>query len=300
MKELEIYASNYSFGVLGEAMQEAGIRSEVIDHLLIHERKHFQADSERTGKEKLGFIINDGWIMAYYMVVDDKSPENLMGIASAPGYREMSEMDWNVYKNAWVNSIKEKNESGKDVLANPDFGKSSEDIEPPSQDNSFDINDLIPHFIDTDHLESEHLMHPGLTRKDIVNSFAREIDKLIDSGVVPPFKDVLNLSLNEFLAFYGDELNKCYKGVINELSISKKDESPKLNGGIDNLVSTESEEKTRVRLKYGDPGWWDNLPPEFKWLERYREQGLPFDEIAPYLKSLTYEIETVVDAFPSF
>lgn len=282
-------------------MHEEGVREQVIDYLLDHERRHYNADNERTGKEKLGFVLGDGWIMAYYMVVDDKTPENLMSIASAPGYSEMSEGDWNVYSHAWRDFLSERNKNQNSDLSSVGEEEKNLKKDPGRPDKHLDLNDIVPRFIDTNQLTGEHLLHPGITRGEIVKRFSEEINKLINTKAIPSFEEASSVSLAEFLNSYGDILSETYKRVIKEISASGKDTAPpKVGDEAEIEVSSIETKKERIRLKYGDPGWWENLPPELKWLEKYQEQGLPFEEIAPFLKSLTYEIEIVADAFPSF
>ena len=274
MKELELSASQVAFGEIHFAMRDEGVRPEIADHLIWHERKHFSQDSERTGNEKIGFILGDGWIMAYYLVCDDRTPETMMAIASAPGYSEMSEADWNIYNSAWrqfldEESIESRSEASKDNV------------------EAIDPDQVLPEFIHKEKLDNYHLLHPEITNREIIVEFGRRIDELIASGKIPNFQETSRLSLKEYLSEYGDILKQAFDDSIAEMKISKNTEvlAESNNLGVGN---TPKEEK--IVLKYGEPGWWENLPANLKWLEKYKETGLPFDPIAPILKTLTYEI----------
>jgi hypothetical protein len=93
---------------LFKGLYDSGLSGKIASHLYIHEKAH--ADSDEEGRGEFGFAISSGWVVAYYLVEGERTPEQLMKIASAPGFSEMSSQDWDVYNVAWKDFMSKLNE----------------------------------------------------------------------------------------------------------------------------------------------------------------------------------------------
>lgn len=115
MRSERIGAENIrTSGSLYRGMVESGISKSVASHLHDHEKAHASADREGYGE--FGFFVTGGFIVAYYLIKGERTPEQLMEIASAPGYAEMSNKDWEIYKNAWKRWLNEAEEEKREKV----------------------------------------------------------------------------------------------------------------------------------------------------------------------------------------
>ena len=94
---------------LFKGLYDSGLPGKIASDLYSHEKAHADADEESRGE--FGYQITTGWVVAYYLVEGDRTPEQLLKIASAPGFSSMSSQDWNVYNRAWrdwMNKVREE------------------------------------------------------------------------------------------------------------------------------------------------------------------------------------------------
>lgn len=115
-----IHSLGQLFQGLSEGLQTNGLSKNTAATLASefadHEGKHVFADSMKNGE--LGFVITPGWIVAYYLIHGERTPLERMQIASAPGFSEMSQQDWNIYNSAyreWLIEVKEERYSNSRV-----------------------------------------------------------------------------------------------------------------------------------------------------------------------------------------
>ena len=93
---------------LFKGLHDSGLSGRIASELYSHEKAHADADEESRGE--FGYRITTGWVVAYYLVEGDRTPEQLLRIASAPGYSNMSSQDWNVYNKAWKEWLNKQHE----------------------------------------------------------------------------------------------------------------------------------------------------------------------------------------------
>jgi len=98
-----------SAGQLFKNLKDSGLSGQIASELYSHEKAHADADFESQGE--FGYVISSGWVVAYYIIQGERNPKQLMEIASAPGFSNMSSKDWEVYNRAWrdwLNYLKEE------------------------------------------------------------------------------------------------------------------------------------------------------------------------------------------------
>lgn len=121
----EVVGSN--LGDLARAAAERDTPSHVIDEPVSHEGDHAREDTEGYGV--FGLLIVPGIeqtfdelnativvfereveivVGAFYRPIGDRTLGTMANIASAPGYADMSEQDWNVYHHAQTEKAKEE------------------------------------------------------------------------------------------------------------------------------------------------------------------------------------------------
>ncbi|KKQ97439.1 MAG: hypothetical protein UT24_C0008G0051 [Candidatus Woesebacteria bacterium GW2011_GWB1_39_12] len=86
-------------GALFKGLFDSGLSGKISSELYYHEKAHADADVEGCGE--FGFAVTSGWVIAYYIINGERDPQELMKIASAPGFSNMSSKDWEVYNRAW-------------------------------------------------------------------------------------------------------------------------------------------------------------------------------------------------------
>lgn len=97
-----------SAGQLFKGLNDSGLPGRISSELYYHEKAHADADAERKGE--FGFMVTSGWVVAYYVINGERTPEQLMKIASAPGFSNMSAKDWQIYNQAWKEFLRNKHE----------------------------------------------------------------------------------------------------------------------------------------------------------------------------------------------
>lgn len=162
-------------------MVNSGIHSQLASDLYAHEKAHANADQERKGE--FGFYVTGGWIVAYYLIKGERTPEQLMEIASAPGFSRMSHQDWNVYKNAW-----------KELLNQVPKKETPED-EVPKEDYS-----------DKDEL-----------KRILIEKLSKNLDESSERGDFPKLKDLLELEFTDLISEYGMLIYEAYRQAIDEV-----------------------------------------------------------------------------------
>jgi hypothetical protein len=168
---------------LYRGMSSYGIPTRVASALYSHEKAHADADEE--GKGEFGFVVSSGWIIAYYMVRGERTPEQMMKIASAPGFLAMSGQDWKIYRRAlaaW------KAEQGSKKL-NEKFGEWK---------NSLD----------------------GV-KSMLLEKLVEKISVYEDNGEFPDVETLLSLDYNELVEKYGGLLKTVYRQAVNEVMNDK-------------------------------------------------------------------------------
>lgn len=170
---------------LFKGMADSGIHPQVAGGLYSHEKAHADADEERRGE--FGFYITGGWIVAYYLIKGERTPEQLMKIASAPGFSSMSSQDWKIYNSAWRQWLKQVHEK-----------RFQEKSKPQTYD---DLRNLL------------------------IDKLAERLNALAKEGKFPELKDLLGYEFMELVYEYGPTLYQVYKealGEIKHLLISRR------------------------------------------------------------------------------
>lgn len=168
-------------------MADSGIHPQVASHLYSHEKAHADADEERSGE--FGFYVTGGWIVAYYLIKGERTPDQLMKIASAPGFSQMSNQDWKIYNSAWRAWLIQVQEE-----------KFQEESKPQ---NYGDLRNLL------------------------IDILARKLDEQGEGGKFPELDELLGYEFDELLNKYGPLIYKAYKDSIeyvgNIVSEASKD-----------------------------------------------------------------------------
>ena len=169
---------------LYKGMVSSGIHSQAASELYSHEKAHADADAERKGE--FGFYVTGGWIVAYYLIKGERDPEQLMRIASAPGFSRMSQQDWKIYNTAWsdlLNQVKEKrvrNEENEDNQNNEEMG------------------------------------YDGLRNK-LIDLLAGKLDGLAEKGQFPKLEDLLKYEFTDMVSKYGSWIYRAYNEAIIDI-----------------------------------------------------------------------------------
>lgn len=172
---------------LYKGMVSSGIHSQTASELYAHEKAHADADTERRGE--FGFYVTGGWIVAYYLIKGERDPEQLMQIASAPGFSRMSQQDWRVYNNAWrdlLNRVKER--KSKD-----------EENEDSQESGNAGYSDL---------------------RDRLIDLLAGKLDGLVETGEFPKLEDLLESEFTNMVFEYGQWIYRAYNEAISEIKDS--------------------------------------------------------------------------------
>lgn len=165
---------------LYQGLASSGLRGDIASYLYSHEKAH--ADSDEVGRGEFGFIISSGWVVAYYLIRGERTPEQLMKIASAPGFSQMSDKDWQIYKDAWASFLRElKQEENRKK-----YEKESKE---------------------------EGLTSAGL-REMLIGVLGQKIDKLAESREFPSLEELLDMEFDELIDKYGKTLYQAYKEAI--------------------------------------------------------------------------------------
>jgi len=187
-----------------------------------HEISHWFLDDQREtqgGEFGIDAVLEftDGVIIAsyiaYYLPSGDRTPEELMKMASAPGFTEMSDQDRNVYDRAyrqWVDLMREerlKSELGdespkKDELTTP-FVNSL--IVVPRKDGEED-DDYVK-------------------RVQMVQDLGRIIDNLSSRGEISPCSEILRGSIFDFIKNDWDKIASSYEEILRERETASLEEA---------------------------------------------------------------------------
>lgn len=171
---------------LYKGMVSSGIHSQVASELHTHEKAHADADSERKGE--FGFYVTGSWIVAYYLVKGERTPEQLMAIASAPGFSRMSQQDWEIYNNAW-----------KDLL---------------SQVKEETIKDSE----DGERQKGEIIQYKDLRNK-LTDILSEKFDILSEEGHFPKLDELLGSDFTDMVFKYGKWIYEAYNEAISEMKV---------------------------------------------------------------------------------
>jgi len=176
-----------SAGALFKGLNDSGLSGKISSNLYYHEKAHADADDE--GRGEFGFIISGGWVIAYYLVHGDRDPEQMMKIASAPGFSQMSNKDWDVYKRAW--------HAWKNKLTQEKFDKK-----------------------DDNHLDSYKNL-----REYLVGLISEKLDHDISVGNLPELQKILGMEFEDLIGRFGQLIYQAYSEALSVL----RDQIPQLD-----------------------------------------------------------------------
>jgi hypothetical protein len=194
---------------LYKGMVSSGIHSQVATELYSHEKAHADADSERRGE--FGFYVTGGWIVAYYLIKGERGPEQLMKIASAPGFSRMSQQDWKIYNTAWsdfLNQVKEKkirNEENEDNQNNEEMGY---DGLRNGNSRLHRSNHSSPKYGNLEYSE---------LRDKLIDLLAAKLDGLAEKGQFPKLEDLLECEFTDMVFKYGSWIYRAYNEAITDI-----------------------------------------------------------------------------------
>ena len=196
-------------------MTEVGVPGVVASGLHQHEAAHANADEERRGY--FGFRVTAGWIIAYYMIIGERTPQQMMEIASAPGFSDMSEQDWKIYNEAWVDHLRDlrlasleerwKNSNGDNLELNPlvpNQEREEKKLEPPS-------------FIDFSRLSEKDPINGSYSKGELVEMLADRLDGYELDGWTPSVKELLGNKFGDFWRVYGETIDDAYREVVSNM-----------------------------------------------------------------------------------
>lgn len=154
-----------------------GLEPKIASRLARHEKLHADADPERNGE--FGFVLTSGYVVAYYLILGERTPEQLMKIASAPS--DMSEKDKKIYKDAWNDHIREIEEKRfKPIQAK----------EPDSYES---------------------------LREVLINILADKLNQRVDEGEFLGLEEVLGIEFVELLDKFGPLLQKAFEESVDQV-----------------------------------------------------------------------------------
>lgn len=188
-------------------MRRIGIRPEVARTTWDHELDHFFADPKKGRGGEFGYVIElkiTGRLMfasfiAYYRPWGERDPEDLMSIAKAPGFSEMSSQDEYVYNYAW-RSWKAKMHEEKqkaDELPGEKKGK---------------VHPLIAIPKRGDEDEEEYW-----DKVKLVKMFAEKLNKLEVEGKIPGIESLLSRDFSEIKKSSWNEVKRAYDEAVVQL-----------------------------------------------------------------------------------
>jgi hypothetical protein len=180
---------------------QSGVPTEIVSQLVTHEYYGHAANDE-VGKGEFGFRTGGGYIIAYYLIIGDRTPEQMMKIASGPGFGEMSGQDWNIYNQAWGEWLEEQQKEKFETLKKESEKKS--DL--PDQNNS----------------ES-----PYDPRVRLVEKFAEKLNKLEKEGRFPSFDQIAKSDLKDLFDKYGIAIKWAYREALREIENDRLDDTRK-------------------------------------------------------------------------
>lgn len=170
-------------------LKESGLHPQIASGLYTHEKAHANADPERRGE--FGFIVTPGWVVAYYLIHGERTPEQLMEIASAPGKSQMSDQDWRVYTAAWKDKLIELRENGyqEQERAGQENMKENKDDKPFSLDNIKD---------------------------ELAGRLSGKLDDLGGKGEFPNLQEILDYEFSDLFKKHGAAIRKALEEVRRE------------------------------------------------------------------------------------
>jgi len=206
-------------GQLHLEIAQSGVSPDIASQLVTHEF-YGHATNDEVGKGEFGFRIGGGYIVAYYLIIGDRTPEQMMKIAAGPGFGEMSDQDWRIYNQAWGEWLEEQQKEKFETLK-----KESEKH-----------SDL------TDQNSPESPYDPRLR---LVEKFAEKLNKLEKEGRFPSFDQIAKTDLKDLFDKYGIAIKWAYSEALKELDKDRIDDSkeePKTGDIINGVIYIASQE----------------------------------------------------------
>lgn len=161
-------------------MRDSGLSGKIASKLYYHEKAHADADDEGSGE--FGFVITPGWVIAYYMIHGERSPEQMMKIASAPGFSQMSNKDWEIYNRAWREWRRKVTEI---------------DASLPQKSNPDSYNGL----------------------RDLLTSLiAEKLDSQYGDDALPPVENLLQYEFKDLISEFGPLVYRAYAEALSEFN----------------------------------------------------------------------------------
>ena len=169
-------------GQLFKDLYDSGLSGKISSELYYHEKAHADADVE--GRGEFGFVMTSGWVIAYYIINGERDPQELMKIASAPGFSNMSSKDWEIYNRAWKDWLRQ--------LAEEKYQRKMED----KPDAYSELRNYLTRLL------------------------AEKLDKYSEEGRFPKLENLLAYEYSELWQKFGNLLNQAYKEVSVEFKIN--------------------------------------------------------------------------------
>ena len=190
-----------SAGELHKQMVEVNIPTNIASHLVKHEY-YGHAVNDEVGKGEFGFRVGAGWIVAYYLILGDRTPEQLMKIAEGPGRGEMSDQDWRIYNNAFGEWLREQQKDGFEKLSEECEGSSN------SEENENEFSKL-----------------------ELVRKFAGKLEELERDGRFPGRDELIYINFRALVENHWIALRWAYSEalkVVGKNLLDKKEDNRKL------------------------------------------------------------------------
>lgn len=168
---------------------EHGVPAEAMRHLFDHEYYgHYMNDAKRQGE--FGLIITSGWVVAYYMIIGEREPEELMDIAAGPGMGKMSRQDWSIYNKAWGDLLQKL------------------------QEEEFELKEKGP-------VKEGELDDVGVDPDDlkirVIDAIKEKLDLYAQEGNFPRLSDLYNTNLSDFFREHGKLIGHAFDEAIAEV-----------------------------------------------------------------------------------
>lgn len=211
-----------SIDKLQKGLLEGRVTPSLASDFSGHEGAHAREDE--LGYGEFGFVIEwdngRGYIMAYYRPIGERTPEQMMRIASAPGFTEMSEWDlflYKIYEAQFFKDEKYKNYEEEEI-AKKDFKE--------QELQEVEIQSVVEQLIER--LDYPYqVKRPDDWHKDAGNDFTKalkdtyreKVDKLMGEGKLPGLDEVGSVDQDELSLKYGPVLRQAFEEACQEVGL---------------------------------------------------------------------------------
>ena len=190
-------------------MRRIGISSGEAGRIWRHERAHFNADPKKTGEFGYKAVVemsNEMIVtsyLAYYKPTGGRTWEDMMSIASAPGF-DMSIGDRNIYNASWRSWVGSMN-----------YERHRFSNKPGDEKGKIPQLIAIPKRSDEDDEQYKD-------RSEIVKKFAEKLKKFEEQGRIPKLTGILSKDFSEIEQGSWAVIKRAYEEALIQVEFEKK------------------------------------------------------------------------------